>query len=364
MKFYMLKAGLAMKIFSRIILTALAVLLTVVLTVTSLSASLISCVRVHFTPRYVYNFMNSIDYASLELPDGEGNTAPLCDIVNSQVRDLGIYFTEDDINDLIRTFSIDAVIASYMQDVRSWVLDDGPVPMLNADEVAEMITAGLDSSLYMFLAIFGDPNVILSDAISGMVSAADFSGLFEKGDVIPAIFAEDALIFVISLCASVFLLILFTQKMKLVPTAIYTGISCILTGSVMLFARQILAPFKAQLLAAPDMLPESVFDTVYMPFMGTVHRTGTFISLGGLAVLVVFAVTGAFVSMYIRERERTLQRQKWGAEFAMPYDYMSAGYENAAADTRQTEGKVNEQPEDCGEDTPAPDAEDNKDTDY
>jgi len=382
MKFYMLKAGSDMKIFSRIILTVLAVLLTVVLTVTSLSASLISCIRVHFSPQYVYNFMNSIDYASLELPDGEGNVLPLCDIINSQVREFGIYFTEDDVNDLIHTFSIDAVIASYMQDVRSWAMDDGPVPMLDSAEVAEMITTGLDNSLYMFLGLFGNPRVVLADAISGMVSAADFSALFERGNLIPAVLASDALIFAISLCGSVFLLILFTQKLRLIPTGIYTGISCILSGSVMLFARQIIAPFKAQLFASPDMLPEEVFDMVYMPFMGTVHRTGTFVSLGGLAVLVVFAVIGSFYAMYARERDRALLRQNRAMNFGTPYaqfdynmpDYMAQGFENASAEEQwQSEPVAEDTPvaeetlaaEDTSvEESPASEAEDNKDTEY
>ena len=62
-----------MKIITRILLIFISVLLTVLMTVTTLTSSLISCVRAQFTPGFIYNYMNSIDYAALELPDGNGN---------------------------------------------------------------------------------------------------------------------------------------------------------------------------------------------------------------------------------------------------------------------------------------------------
>ncbi|MBR6709220.1 MAG: hypothetical protein IKL84_06025 [Clostridia bacterium] len=357
-----------MKILTRILLIFLSVLLTVLLVFTTLSSSLISCVRAHFTPEYIYNYMNSIDYASLELPDGNGNTAPLCDIINDQTHDLGIYFTEDDLNGLIRAFSLDAVLTSYMQDVRSWALDDGPVPMLDADEVAETILTGVDDSLYMFISMFGDPKEALSDAVSGMVSAADFSHIFESGGMIRKILAADTMIFIISLGASAVLLILIANRLKIVPAAVYTGLACIAAGSVMLFARQILAPYKAALFAgtSSDMLPESLIDSIYLPFMETVHRTGTFIALGGLAALIVFSVIGTFSAMIAREKAASAAARERGQNMAYAQsDCMSANFEAVPNGAARNPSAESEPAEDAVSDKNTPeDGENHNDTDY
>lgn len=354
-----------MKIITRILLILISVLLTVLLTVTTLTSSLISCVRAQFTPGFIYNYMNSIDYASLELPDGNGNIATVCDIMNNQVRDFGIYFTEDDINSLVQMFSIDAILTSYVQDVRTWALNDGPVPTLNAKEAADTVMHGLDNSLYAFLSMFGDPSQTLASAIEGIAAAADLSALFEKAELIQKVLAFDAMFFVISISVSVFLLILIANRLKLVPTAVYTGLACIVTGSVMIVSRQIAAPYKAQLFSSPDMLPESLFDTLYNPFMATVHRTGVVIALGGLAAIVVFTVIGTFSAMIAREKaaNRAYADKRMNGFPPAAFDYMQGGFE-AANPTLPEEPVQNETTPAENESAPEENEENHNDTDY
>ncbi|MBQ4353278.1 MAG: hypothetical protein IJC71_00140 [Clostridia bacterium] len=290
-----------MKTFSRILLAVLALILAAILTVTTLFTGLLACVRAQFTPGFVYNVMNSIDYASLEVPDPEGNAAPLCDIVNAQLRDFGISFSEQDFNSAIRSFSIDSILSAYIQDLRTWLLDDGPAPVLNPRGTAQTILSGLDSSLLMFLSFFGDPEALLTDALSNLTRTSDAADFFASAQGVRALLSEGTLFFVISISGSLFLLILCTHRLRIVPTAVLTGGACVIAGSVMLFFEKILAPCKAQALFEAGM-PESTVDLFYRPLMDTVHRTGTVIALGGLAALIIFAVFGAFASMIRREK--------------------------------------------------------------
>lgn len=321
-----------MKTFPRILLAVLSVLLAVLLTITAVFSGAVSAVRAHFSPEYVYNFMNSLDYAALELPDGNGGSAPMTDLVNEQIKPFGIVLTENDLNVLIRSFHIDTILASFMQDLRTYFLDDGPVPALDPRETAEMLLSGLDERLYAFLSMMGDPTAILSDALNNLLSTTDLSASLSSSEPVRELLSAGTLAFVISVSGTLFLLILVTRRLRLVPTAVLTGCSCAAAGTVLLFAETILAPFMAGLITSSG-LPAAVLNPVYLPFMETVRRTGTFMALGGLAAAIIFGVFGVFASMIRREKEaaKKAAEQRSGADFyAALYGSMPPSGEGAA----------------------------------
>lgn len=290
-----------MKKIPHIFLVFLSVILTVVLAMTLLFSAFSYSIRTLYTPEYVYNLMNSIDYASLEVPDGNGNAVSLCDVVNEQIRDFGIAFTEQDLNTAVHTFSIDAVLSSFVQEVRTWLLDDGSAPTLDPDSIADTILSGLDQSLLSFFSYFGDPQTALSDALHTMTDAVDLHTAFEQAEPFRELLSSGSLVFALSLCGTLFLLLLITRRLRLVQTMQFTGCAGICAGSVFLFLPAILAPFKAQVLAAVGM-PTATVDIFWLPLMESCHRTGTFLALGGLTLLVVFSVISAFASMIKREK--------------------------------------------------------------
>ena len=214
---------------------------------------------------------------------------------------------------------------SFVQDLRTWFLDDGTVPILNPREVAELLLSGLDDTMLALLSFMGNPTEILSESLNGILSAADLSEKLSAADGVREIFSEGTLFFVISLSATLFLLILVTRRLRLIPAIVLTGCSCAVAGSVLLFADALLAPFKAGFLSASG-LPLSTVDLFWIPFMETVHRTGTFMALGGLAAAIVFGVFSSFAAMIRREKEAAAyakaQRDAFPAfdsAFPMPY---------------------------------------------
>lgn len=295
-----------MKTASKIILALLSFVLAVLLAATSLYAIALSTVRSHYTPGYVYNFMNSLDYASLEIPDGNGGSGTLCDLANSAVSDFGIRFTERDLNSAVRSFSLDTVIASFVQDVRSWAFDNAAAPKLDPDYIADTMLSGVDQSILMYFSLFGDIPSLLSESIENITESVDLDSTFSEAEPYRELLSEGTLMFVVSVCATLVLLIFVTRRLRLVPSAVISGSSFIVSGSVLAFADKLLTPIKAQLVAE---IPESTVDLVWLPLIEKLHDAGVFTALVGIAVIIVFAVIGSFANMIKREKQKTAEAQ-------------------------------------------------------
>lgn len=283
----------------------LSFLLAVLLFVSSFYAAALHSVRSHFSPEYVYNFMNSLDYASLELPTGsDGQSDSLRNIVNSAASEFGVRFSDDDIAYLINNLSINALLSAFVQDLRSWAFDNGAAPMLDAEEMAHTVAVGMDQNLLMLLSYYGDIEAMLADAIADISENANLDDTFRQAEPYRELLSAGTLVFVLSICATLFLLILITRRLKLVPTMVISGITWSLCGSLLIFTEQLLSPLKAELLAA-SQFPEGTLDLVYKPLIDSLHGTGVTLALTGLAIVVVFAVIGTFAGMIQREKART-----------------------------------------------------------
>lgn len=292
-----------MKKLSRIILTVLSVFLAALLALSSLYVAALYTVRSHYTPDYIYNTMSSLDYASLKISDGSGGTDTLCNIANRTVADFGMTFTEDDFNIAIRTFSLDAVITSFLQDIRSWAFDDGAIPSISPKETADIILSGLDQSLLSIVSLAENPRELLEAALSNLDEVANLSEIFSSAEPVRELLSKGTLIFVLSVCATLFLLIITMNRLKLTSSMIYGGVAWTVAGSVLMFADKLLAPIKLELLAS-TMLPEETLDIIYTPLIEALNRTGTHLMLSGLTIAIVFAVFGTFAGMIRREKQR------------------------------------------------------------
>lgn len=292
-----------MKKLSRIILTVLSVFLAALLALSSLYAAALYTVRSHYTPDYIYNTMSSLDYASLKVSDGSGGTDTLCNIANRTVADFGMTFTENDFNIAIRTFSLDAVITAFLQDIRSWAFDDGAIPHIAPEETADIILSGLDQSILSIVSFAENPRELLEAALSNLDEVTNLSEIFSSAEPVRELLSKGTLIFVLSVCASLFLLIITTNRLKLTSSMIYGGIAWTVAGSVLMFADRLLSPIKLELLAS-TMLPEETLDIIYIPLIEALNRTGTHLMLSGLMIAIVFAVFGTFAGMIRREKLR------------------------------------------------------------
>ena len=326
-----------MKKVSRVLLTIITVILAVVLTATTLLSCLIACVRVHFTSDYLNVVTGSMDYSSVRLTDAEGNTASLLGWANIRVAPLGLQFTDGGLKSTLHEFKIDKFFTDYVQDIRSWILDDGPAPHIDSAKAAKNIADGLDEQLYRFLVIFGDPVEVLSPLLEKITLFTDPDLFQENGRILQKIFAADTMIFVISVSAAIFLIMLIAQRMNFVSTAIYTSSACVIAGSCMVLAEFLLDPLKESIIpsAVLAVIPSDTVNMVYNSFIGTVSYTGTVVSIGGLAAVVVFAAIGIVISVIRRKKSRA---QSVSCENELTHEVLKTDTEdiNSAEDINNT----------------------------
>lgn len=293
-----------MKTFGKILLTLLTIVLAAALCLTTLFAAASGCVRRTFTPEKVYGIMSGMDYASLELPDGYGGFENLCTIINQTVGGLGLSFTEPELNSAVRTFSVDAILTSFLQDFRTWLLDDGPLPVLDSHEMAQTIVNGLDSGITGLMSLFGDPAAMLSNLLEGVTESAKLGDRLKTLEPARDLLSKETLIFALSTCAVVFLLILLCCKLKFFRAVVWAGCSSMAAGAVLMFAEPLAQPMKNHLLAEMAM-PESTIDIVYRPLMEGLHAFGSTLALAGLAAALIAGMIGLFGGMIRREKEKT-----------------------------------------------------------
>lgn len=291
-----------MKIFRTVlcaILTVvLAVLLCVMLVVTAVSAS----VRLAFTPENLYQTMEEINFASLQFPDGYGGFATVLELVNEVTSYYGMDMTENDLNELFRMLSIDDILSIFVQDFRTWLMDYGPVPVMDPYEMAELALSGLDQEILELLSVFSDPRDTVAAFLYRISDLADLEQRLEALEPVRLVLAKGTIVLEGSVCLLFALLILAVNGLKKGPFFAGVSTAAAAAGGVMLFAPTILNDWKNYMLASLSM-PESTFNIVYLPLLESVRSLGAKIALGGLTVLIFTVVIWIFSSMIRREKE-------------------------------------------------------------
>ena len=305
-----------MKTFGNVLLTVLTAALAVLLCLSSLFAAASACVRTNFTPEAVYRTMDGLDYAELQLPDGYGGFDSLCGIANQMLGSLGVSMTPDQLNAAVRNFSVDDILTAFLQDLRTWLLDDGPVPQLSSYDMAKTIANGLDPSLAGLLSLFGDPALMISGLLDNVLDSADLTERLRSLEPAREILSKETLVFALSVCAALFLLILLCRKMRFFRAAVWAGCSCATSGALLLFAEPLAKPIKNRLLVRMAM-PESTLDLVYLPLMKDLRRWGLAMLLAGLAAAVIAALI-VFIGSRIR-RSRQRKKEAEEAQFDAVY---------------------------------------------
>ena len=285
--------------------TAVRVILTFVLTA-ALCAGLIltavsASVRLAFTPEAVYETMMNLDYAAVQLPDGYGGFATMLDSVNEQLGYYGMELTKNDFNELIRMLSIDDILTVFMQDSRTWLMDYGPVPVLDPYEMAELALSGVDPAIMNLLGLFSDPLDTVAAFLSRVSDIADLDYRLEALEPVRDLLSEGTLALVFSLCLTLALLILAVNKLRFGPACTAWSAAAAVSGASLMFAPVLMNDWKNYILASIG-LPEATFNIVYLPFIESLRSTGAGIALAGLTVLIFTIVIRVFASMIEKEK--------------------------------------------------------------
>ena len=276
-------------IFFTILLTlALICQLTYVLGVIS--------IRQAFTPENVYNYMNTINYATLELPDGNGGTASIATVMNKELYDIGLEITPEEVNSFIMLFSVDDVAAGFAQDFRAWLLDFAPEPRLDPQEITDIMISGLDSESYNFMKIFGDPEEMLYTLVNGITSEVNLHDVLEPLDNLKTALSLGTLSLVGSGAMFVLLIILLFEKKNILKTGLIMSVSGLAASGGTLAACAIARMNKNAIIVSLG-LTESLYNIVYEPCDRYLTRNAKLALMGSAALVAIFGVSLIIVRM-------------------------------------------------------------------
>lgn len=302
-----------MKTFPRVLLALLSLVLALLLAASILVSAGIFTVRRTVSPAFVSDTAHNLDYAAVRFPDGWGGFTTLLDEFNDALGWYGIEFTAGSLNEMVRTLSFDDILADYLADFRAWLFDYGPKPFLDPDEAARRVLSGVDPSAVNVLSLFMEPEELVAENIALFTDSAQTSARLDALEPLRTALSRDTLLFALSAAALLFLLLLASRRLKLLPTLTLTGGAAALAGGCMTLAPRLLAGQKNALLVDLSM-PESTLDILYRPLMAQITANGRLLLFAGLALAAVAGLLWFLTASVRRAREQEAERARRFAE--------------------------------------------------
>ena len=302
-----------MKTFPRVLLALLSLVLALLLAASILVSAGIFTVRRTVSPAFVSDTAHNLDYAAVRFPDGWGGFTTLLDEFNDALGWYGIEFTAGSLNEMVRTLSFDDILADYLADFRAWLFDYGPKPFLDPDEAARRVLSGVDPSAVNVLSLFMEPEELVAENIALFTDSAQTSARLDALEPLRTALSRDTLLFALSAAALLFLLLLASRRLKLLPTLTLTGGAAALAGGCMALAPRLLAGQKNALLVDLSM-PESTLDILYRPLMAQITANGRLLLFAGLALAAVAGLLWFLTASVRRAREQEAERARRFAE--------------------------------------------------
>ena len=270
-----------------------ALLFTILLTLTLISQlTYILCVisiRQAFTPENVYNYMNSINYSTLEIPDGSGGASTIAETWNREMSDIGFEITPSEVNSFVMLFSVDDVVASFAQDFRGWLLDYALEPHLDSKQITEIILSGLDSESYNFMKMFGEPEEMLYTLVDGLTSEVNMHEILEPLLNLRKALSAGTLSLAASGALFVLLIILILERKSILKTGVILGIAGMAASGLTLLSCAAARMSKNTIITSLG-LTESLYDIVYEPCDKYLTRYAKLSLMGSAAVFAIFGV--------------------------------------------------------------------------
>ena len=274
----------------KILRNILSVLLVVMMTVTTVYSAILLTVRVTVTENLVREVAENMNYAALPLPDGDenGGTTTITEVLNSSLSSLDITMTENEVNDALRSFSVNTIMSDFAAETREWLLGDGAEPTISSAKIAKTVAANMPESLSGLLSMFGNPEEVLAEMLSEYTSQLDLHEYFAEFEPYRPFLSEGALFLALSAVLLIAMLVLVCQKLRVVPWLVSVGLGFFLSGACGIFLRYYLSSVR-------ELFVSPVYE-VAAPVLAALFRNAVILTAGGLAVTVVSAVAGALVS--------------------------------------------------------------------
>ncbi len=220
----------------------IVVLLAILLALSLFFTLCIAGIRTAMTPEFVYRYAEGISYIDLPLPTGDGFIT-VAELLMEGFHSIQLPLSYTDMAELFDQFSIPTIAAVFAQDLVSWLLYDGPRPVLEPYAISEIVLSGMNASLVQILAIYGDPAAILAEGLSQRLADIRLDALLNTLEPVRKLLSADTLALAVSVSGMLAVLLFCACLFRLSACALPLG-SVLFAAGLSLLAAAWLIPLS------------------------------------------------------------------------------------------------------------------------
>ncbi len=162
-----------MKVVKKVFVGVVCFILSVVLCLGVVYSCAVYSVREVYSEEFVYNLIEGVDFGALEFPADGGGTVTLAEMAGAGLNIGGVIIDEENLDYLVRFFSIDDVISAILQDWRGWLFDFRDIPVFDPYALADIIVSGMERDVYEYFAGFGDVRELFAAPVGAVLASVD-----------------------------------------------------------------------------------------------------------------------------------------------------------------------------------------------
>ncbi len=211
----------------------IAVFLAILLTLSLFFTLCITGIRAAMTPEFIYRFAEGISYIDLPLPTGDGFMT-VADLLVEGFNSIQLPLSHEKVAELFDQFSIPTIAAGFAQELVSWLLHDGPRPVLDPYAISEIVLSGMDPGILQVLAIFGDPTALLADVLAVRLADIRLDALLDSLEPVRRLLSVDVCAFAFSVTGMLAVLLYCVCRCRLSAYALPFGGALFASGLALL----------------------------------------------------------------------------------------------------------------------------------
>ncbi len=243
-------------------------------------------IREVYSSEFISGVLERVDFGEIEFIDGSGRTVSLAEMAEEGLALEGVIIDRSNIDNLVRMYSIDDVLAVMLEDWRGWLFDGGAVPVWDAYALADIIVDGMSRDLYEYFAYWGDVRGLFASPISGVLESIDNARIAHIFEPLRIILSGGTLALAASAVLGLALVLFLVLRLRFGWLCMLLGTAGI-SGGIVFIVGDFLIRWNLGYFAADMGLAKSTVELILLPFLDFIRRGGWIIGLCSAGVFVV-----------------------------------------------------------------------------
>ncbi len=260
-----------MKVVGKVFVGIISFILSVGICMGIVFSAAVLSVREVYDSEFIDSLIEEVDFGAIEFLDSDGHVTSLAKIAEEGLAIEGLFLSEDNIDPLIRYFSIDDILDIILQGWREWLFEYGAVPEWDVYELADVIVDGLGQDVYGFTTNPEDLREALAGSVSAVLASVDSGRIARVFEPVRVILSSGAM--AISFTAVMVLVLFLLTRLSFGRTGVLLGTAgvcggLVLSGGVWLVRENI------GYIAVSLLMAKSTAEILFIPLLDFIGRVG------------------------------------------------------------------------------------------